>query len=74
MLESHNDDAWRKSILKMKMKFRVLIGHFSANIYLFKVNKRNNTRKRHWRRSGVVIVNFELISHLFSIISIVKFE
>ena len=53
-----------------------------ANIYLFKVNSRNrNTRKgcqiflkltrktlerRQWRRFGVFIVNFELISHLFS--------
>ena len=52
---------------------------FSAKIYLFKVNNRN-TRKRHeicsnltlktperrqWRRSGVFIVNFGHISHLF---------
>ena len=50
-----------------------------ANIYLFKVNNRN-TRKRleiclklviktperhYWRRSGVFIVNFKHISHLF---------
>ena len=53
--------------------------HTPANISLFKVNKRY-TRKnceicsklitktpewRHWRRSGVFIVNFEHISHLF---------
>ena len=52
---------------------------FSAIIYLFKVNS-ENTRKRceifskltiktlerrHWRRSGVFIVNFEHISLLF---------
>ena len=51
----------------------------TANIYLFKVNNRN-TRKRleiclklviktperhYWRRSGVFIVNFKHISHLF---------
>ena len=49
-----------------------------AGIYLFKVNNRNTrTRceicskltiktpeRRHWRRSGVFIVNFEHISHL----------
>ena len=36
-----------------------------AGIYLFKVNNRNTrTRCRHWRRSGVFIVNFEHISHL----------
>ena len=48
---------------------------FTANIYLIKVNSRN-TRKRwkltiktpdrlHWCRSGVFIINFEHISHLF---------
>ena len=50
-----------------------------AGIYLLKVNNRNtrtrceicskltiNTpERRHWRRSGVFIVNFEHISHLF---------
>ena len=30
--------------------------------------------RRHWRRSGVVIVNFEHISHLCSSVSIVNFE
>ena len=44
-----------------------------ADIFLFKVNYRNtkkgifskSTRKRlrHWRRSGVFLVNFEYISH-----------
>ena len=51
---------------------------FPAGIYLLKVNNRNtrtrceicskltiNTpERRHWRRSGVFIVNFEHISHL----------
>ena len=51
---------------------------FIAGNYFFKVNNRNTrtrceicsklTRKtperRHWRRSGVFIVNFEHISHL----------
>ena len=48
-----------------------------AGIYLLKVNKRNTrtkcdiclkltikTPERHWRRSGIFIVNFEHISHL----------
>ena len=49
-----------------------------VGIYIFKVNKRNTrTRcelcskltiktpeRRHWRRSGVIIVNFEHILHL----------
>ena len=52
--------------------------HFPVGIYLLKVNNRNTrTRceicskltiktpeRRHWRRSGVFIVNFEHISHL----------
>ena len=50
-----------------------------ANIYLFKVNKRNARKKfkicskltiktldwRQWSRSGVLIINFEHILHLF---------
>ena len=49
--------------------------------YIFKVNNRNTSRRcetcskltiktperRHWRRSGVVIVNFEHISHLVQV-------
>ena len=31
---------------------------------MFKVNN-SNTERRYWRRSGVAIVNFEHISHLF---------
>ena len=52
--------------------------HYPASIYLPKVNNRDTrTRfeicskltmktleRRHWRRSGVFIVNFELVSHL----------
>ena len=30
--------------------------------------------RRQWRRSGVFIVNFEHISHLFSSVSIVNFQ
>ena len=50
-----------------------------SDIYLFKVNNRNFWRRcgicskviikkferHHWRRAGVIIVNFEHISHLF---------
>ena len=53
--------------------------HNPVNIYLFKVNNRNTTKRceicwkltmktpewHQWRRSGVFIVNFEHISHLF---------
>ena len=52
---------------------------FPAGNYMFKVNTINTRaryeirskltiktpERRHWRRSGVFIVNFELISHLF---------
>ena len=52
---------------------------YTANTYLLKVSNRNNRKKyricskltiktqqrRQWRRSGVIIVNFEHISHLF---------
>ena len=52
--------------------------HFSAGIYLFKVNNRNTRirceiclkltikilERRHWHRSGIFIVNFEHTSHL----------
>ena len=55
-----------------------------GNIYLLKVNHRNTWKRcetcskliiktperRHWRRPGVLIVNFEHISHLFSSVSI----
>ena len=59
-----------------------------AGIHLLKVKNRN-TRTRseirsklsiktsercHWGRSGVSIVNFEYISHLFDSVSIVNFE
>ena len=54
----------------------------SCNIYFFKVNHRNTTKRceicskltiktperRHWDRSGVFIVNFEHISHLFLVL------
>ena len=45
---------------------------------MFKVNsedtKTARISKRHWRRFGVFIVNFEPISHLCSSVSIVNFE
>ena len=59
-----------------------------VNIYLFKVNSRNN-RKKVWNEfevnnnntrttsmtfSGVFIVNFKHILHLFSSVSFVDFE
>ena len=40
---------------------------------MFKVNNKD-TRRRHWRRSGVFIGNFEHISHLAQMfLSIVNF-
>ena len=58
-----------------------------ANMYLFKVNNKSTRKRceicpklriktperRHWRRFGVVIVNFEHISHLSSV-SIASFD
>ena len=55
-----------------------------TNIYLSKVNDKNTRKRceicskltiktperRHWRRSGVFIVNFEHISHLFLVFSL----
>ena len=63
-------------------------GSDPANIYLFKVNNRiprkrceicslltiETPERRHWRRSGVSIVNFEHILHLFSSVSTDDFE
>ena len=54
---------------------------FPANIYLFKDNNGNTGKmceiysklsiktleRRHWRLSGVFIVDFEHISHIFSV-------
>ena len=65
-----------KIIQKSQLIFEV---NHPAGIYLFKVNNRNtrarceicskltiNTpERRQWRRSGVFIVNFKHISHLF---------
>ena len=66
------------AILAFNELIYVLYPSFPAGIYLLKVNNRNtrtrceicskltiNTpERRHWRRSGVFIVNFEHISHL----------
>ena len=35
-----------------------------AGNYMFKVNNRKTSKKRHWCRSDVFIVNFEYISQL----------
>ena len=65
------------NLVAMNAKFNVLTS--SAGNYMFKVNNRKNTRtrceicskliiktpeRRQWRRSGVLIVNFEHILHL----------
>ena len=58
--------------------FRALLNIYPAGIYLLKVSNRNTRtsceiylkltiktlERRHWRRSGVFMVNFEHISHL----------
>ena len=63
---------------RIKQHIIILIGD-PANIYLFKVNNRSSRKRceifskliiktperRQRRRSGVFIVNFENISHLF---------
>ena len=69
-------DQAKKELLHKQ--FKIYRYSFPAGIYLLKVNNRNtrtrceicskltiNTpERRHWRRSGVFIVNFEHISHL----------
>ena len=59
--------------------FAKLVNGYQANIYLFKVNKKNSRKwceicakvttktpqRRQWHCSGVLIVNFEHISNLF---------
>ena len=61
---------------------------YPAGTYLFKVNNRNTrsnceicskltvktTKQRHWRRSGVFIVNFEHISHLVLVFLLLTFN
>ena len=56
----------------------LISGAIPVGLYLLKVNNRNTrtwceicskltiktTERRHWRRSGVFIVNFEYVSHL----------
>ena len=68
---------YKKAKAKLKALARV-VPYIPAGIYLLKVNNRNtrtrceicskltiNTpERRHWRRSGVFIVNFEHISYL----------
>ena len=66
-------------VTKKHLKAKVVLNKtYPAGIYLLKANNRNtrtrceicskltiNTpERRHWRRSGVFIVNFEHISHL----------
>ena len=59
--------------------FLMFSGDISANIYLFKVNNKNTSKRCEicskltlktpewcqWHRSGVFIINFEYLSHLF---------
>ena len=60
--------------------FHIFFSVVPGNIYLFKVNNRNarksceicsqlpiKTPERHWRRSGLFIVNFDHTSHLFPV-------
>ena len=77
--------AFRYWILRFVIFVSCLI---PAGNYMFKVNNRNTKKRceicsklpikaserRQWRRSGVFIVNFKLISHLFSSVSIVNLE
>ena len=65
-----------KSIDDVADKFRIVVNYKAADIYLLKINNRNTRceiclkltiktpERRHWRRLGIFIVNFEHISHL----------
>ena len=73
--------------LNKYMPAGVVLAISSANIYLFKFTNRNTRKRckicselkiktskwRHWRRCGVLLVNFDHISHFFSV-SIVEFN
>ena len=41
---------------------------------MFKVNNKNTKTTRHWRHSGVFIVNFEHISHLFLVLLLLTLD
>ena len=69
----------KKNTRLLKTRYHTIIESRPENIYLFKVKNTNTIKRceiyskltiktlewRHWRRSGVFIVNFEHISHLF---------
>ena len=61
----------------VRTEWSLILPYIPAGIHLFKDNNRNTRirceicwkltktpKQRHWRRSGVFIVNFEYISHL----------
>ena len=78
LLHNHVTHLLDKFISKNVYNWRIIILSNPADIYLLKVNNRNTRTRceicskltintpesRHWRRSGVFIVNFEHISHL----------
>ena len=53
--------------------FKVGNGNTRTMWNLFKVNNKDTPDRRHWRRSGVFVVNFEQTSNC-SGVSIVEFE
>ena len=72
----------------MKVSYIFSVGLIPANIYLFKVNDKTTRKaceicskliiktpkRRYWRRSGVFIINFEHISHLFLVFLLLTFN
>ena len=84
-LRNHNP-SWKKNLCQCQTN--QYLNLLPAGNYMFKVNNRNTrtrceicskltiktAERRHWRRSGVFIVNFEHISHLCSSVSFVNFE
>ena len=77
-LNIYSVHLWTTTSKKERLIQSYSFRQFLENIYLFKANNRNTRKRceicskwtiklpeqRHWRRSGVFIINFEHISHL----------
>ena len=65
-IEHFNRGLSKISLLEFSPRLLIVARFNPANNYFFKVNNRNTRKKPcHWRRSGVCIVNFKHLLHLF---------